>query len=120
MFRCGSEPMRRRRVCRSHARAQRKRRPAERACLQAATTCNLYVKKALRLLCNITNLLFVALQVAYVTIAGNYVKGASLTDGSATWGQKIAGAGYQQARLGAPPCWPCQALFNVRGSARML
>ena len=36
-------------------------------------------------------------QVAYVTIAGRYVKGASLTDSSASWGQKLAGAGYQQA-----------------------
>ncbi len=34
-----------------------------------------------------------------MTIAGKFVKGAALTDGSATWGQKIAGAGYQQARL---------------------
>ncbi len=37
-------------------------------------------------------------QVAYVTIAGRYIKGARLTDGDATWGQKLAGAGYQQAR----------------------
>ena len=33
-----------------------------------------------------------------MTIAGKYVKGAALTDGSATWGQKLAGAGYQQVR----------------------
>ena len=37
-----------------------------------------------------------------MTIAGKFVKGAALTDGSATLGQKIAGAGYQQARLGNP------------------
>jgi hypothetical protein len=37
--------------------------------------------------------------VAYVTIAGRYIKGAPLTDPEATWGQKLAGAGYQQARF---------------------
>ncbi len=36
------------------------------------------------------------MQVAYVTIAGKWVKGAALTDGSATWGQRAAGAGYAQ------------------------
>ena len=34
--------------------------------------------------------------MAYVTIAGKYVKGADLTDSSAKWTQKVAGAGYKQ------------------------
>ncbi len=44
------------------------------------------------------------MQIAYVTIAGKWVKGAPLTDGSATWGQRVAGAGYAQVcALPAPP-----------------
>ena len=35
-------------------------------------------------------------EVDYVTIAGKFIKGAKLRDGSASNAQKIAGAGYQQ------------------------
>lgn len=36
------------------------------------------------------------LQVAYITIAGAYIKGAALDEAGATWTQKVAGAGYKQ------------------------
>ncbi len=36
------------------------------------------------------------LQIAYVTVAGKYLKGAPLRAKDATWGQKAVGAGYAQ------------------------
>lgn len=35
-------------------------------------------------------------QIAYVSVAGKWVKGARLREKGATWGQKVAGAGYAQ------------------------
>jgi hypothetical protein len=34
-------------------------------------------------------------EISYVSVAGKYIKGAKLGDGSATWVQRVVGAGYQ-------------------------
>lgn len=39
------------------------------------------------------------LQIAYVTVAGKYLKGAGLREKGATWGQKVVGAGYAQVTI---------------------
>lgn len=43
-------------------------------------------------------------QIAYVTVAGKYLKGAGLREKGATWGQKFVGAGYAQV-CGRPDVW---------------
>lgn len=46
------------------------------------------------------------LQIAYVTVAGKFLKGAGLREKGATIGQKVVGAGYAQVRLSsANACW---------------
>lgn len=47
----------------------------------------------------------VTIQVKYVTVAGQYVKGAKLW-GQGTWKEKFAGAGYQQV---GTHCGKCSA-----------
>lgn len=53
-------------------------------------------------------------QIAYVTVAGKYLKGAGLREKGATWGQKVVGAGYAQVTPGQHcACASCRLRAKV-------